>query len=125
MILLVDDERSVLHALRLAFEDSDQFSILTSASAEEALSLDELRQVDLVITDKNLPGMNGLDLVRRLRGRGLHMPVVLITGYASRESRAASMALGIVAYLEKPFRDIYDVPRLTAEILGRRERRVV
>jgi len=120
-VLLIDDERAVLAALRLAFEDMDRFLVLTAASAEEALSLDTLREVDLVITDKNLPGMSGLDLIRRLRGRGLDMPTVLITGYANRESRAMSMSLGVVAYLEKPFRDIYDVPRLASEILGRRE----
>lgn len=125
LILLVDDERAVRAALRLAFEDSEQFSILTAASAEEALSLDELRSVQLVIADKNLPAMSGLDLIHRLRGRGLQMPTILITGYANQVSRADSMALGVVAYLEKPFRDIYEVPRLVADILGRRERSVV
>ena len=62
-MLLIDDERAVLAALRLAFEDMDRFLVLTAASAEEALSLDTLREVDLVITDKNLPGMSGLDLI--------------------------------------------------------------
>ncbi|MCA1663644.1 MAG: response regulator [Myxococcales bacterium] len=115
-VLIVDDEPAVLAALQLAFEDSAGFEVLAATTAEEALVLAKRERFDLVITDKNLPGDSGLGLVRALRSDGQGAPVILITGYGNAHSRAEAAALSRVSYVEKPFANIYDIPRLAAEL---------
>jgi CheY-like chemotaxis protein len=106
-------------ALRVAFEDHPELEIAVASSAAEALAQLSARAADLVVTDKNLPDRSGLDLARALRRDHPALPVVLITGYASAQSRQEGDALGLT-YLEKPFADIYDIPRVVLELLGRK-----
>ena len=120
-VLIVDDEPAVLAALQLAFEDDAAFEVMRASSAEEALALAARQAFDVVVTDKNLPGDSGLELVRALRDGGHAQPVILITGYANAHSREEARALR-VAYVEKPFGNIYDIPKLAAALLtGGRE----
>jgi CheY-like chemotaxis protein len=120
-VLIVDDEPAVLAALQLAFSDADTlgvtFEVVGATSAEEALVVAARKPFDVIITDKNLPGDSGLQLVRALREGGHGEPVIVITGYANTQSRDEARALG-VAYVEKPFANIYDIPRLAAELAG-------
>ncbi|MDB4970767.1 MAG: sensor histidine kinase/response rgulator [Myxococcales bacterium] len=118
-VLLVDDEPAVLIALQLAFEDSPGFEVFTATSAEEALAVARKERLDLVITDKNLADASGIELARRLQESHPGLAVILITGYANAPSREDGRALGLAAYVEKPFNDIYDIPRLARDILGR------
>lgn len=117
-VLIVDDEPAVLAALQLAFEDDATFTVTVATTAEEALALAARRPFDVVITDKNLPGDSGLGLVRALRDGGQQQPVILITGYANADSRRQASALLRVTYVEKPFGNIYDIPKLAAELLA-------
>ena len=114
LLLLVDDEPSVRAALELALED-EPWRIESVSSAEEALGLLATRRFDLLLTDKNLPGMTGVDLIRKVRQDNLDMACVMITGYASVESAAETMKLGVDAYVEKPFDSIYEVVRRLRE----------
>ncbi len=120
-ILLVDDEPAVLAALQMAFEDdSIGFAIRTASSAEQALELLRQQPADLVLTDKNLPRMSGLGLARAITGEHPGTAVILVTGYANGPSRDEGRAIGLAAYVEKPFTNIYDIPRLAREVLGDR-----
>ncbi|MCU1277742.1 MAG: two-component system sensor histidine kinase/response regulator [bacterium] len=120
-VLIVDDEPAVLAALQLAFADDGAagvaFEVVGAASAEAALALVGRQRFDLIVTDKNLPGDSGLQLVRALRDAGQAQPVIVITGYTYSQSRQEAQALG-VAYVEKPFADIYEIPRLAAKLLA-------
>ncbi|HEY2747282.1 MAG TPA: response regulator [Polyangia bacterium] len=118
-VLLVDDEPTVLAALRLAFEDDPAFAMTVARSAEEALAVAGARVVDLVITDKNLPDRSGIELARQLRRTHPWLPIILITGYANAPSRKEGSEIGLAAYLEKPFADIFAVPALALEVLRR------
>ena len=118
-VLLVDDEPSVLAALRLAFEDDPEFAMTIARSAEEALAVVGARVVDLVITDKNLPDRSGIELARQLGRSHPWLPIILVTGYANAQSRNEGVELGLAAYLEKPFADIFAVPALAREVLRR------
>jgi DNA-binding NtrC family response regulator len=118
-ILLVDDERTVLTMLAMALDDPT-WAIEAVATPAEALDRLELGRYDLLITDKNLPGMSGVELIRVVRARDRQMPVILITGYASLESAIETLNLGITAYLEKPFPDIRELRRVVREALERR-----
>lgn len=121
-ILVVDDEKSILAALELALEDT-AWRIETAGSAEEALAKLAGAEFDALLTDKNLPGVDGIELVRQLRARGSDVGVVVMTGYASAESAAAALNLGVDAYLEKPFDDIFAVAKAVQKALDARARR--
>jgi DNA-binding NtrC family response regulator len=117
-VLVIDDELSIRLALQMALEDA-AFEVDTVGTAEEALELRGVRRYDLLLVDKDLPGMNGIELIRRLRADGDQVPVIVITGYASRASAIDALNLGVDAYLEKPFEHIHQVVRLVDSTLRR------
>ncbi len=103
----------------MAFE-ARPWRIDTCGSAEDALLKLRAGGYDMLIADKNLPGMTGVDLVRAVRERDREIGVVMITGYASTESAMQTLNLGIDAYLEKPFANVYDLAHVIARVLKHR-----
>ena len=91
-VLLVDDEDVVRNTLRLALE-SEELQIATAVTAEEALALLRTTDYELLIVDKNLPGMSGIDLLREARGLNPDMRAFLITGYASIDAALETLHL--------------------------------
>jgi DNA-binding NtrC family response regulator len=106
-ILVVDDlahaRESIADALR-----SFAGEVVAVSGAAEAFARVAARPFDVILTDLNMPGMDGLALVARLKERGVRTPVVMLTGYASIPTAVEAMRLGAFDYLEKPF----DVERL-------------
>lgn len=74
------------------------------ASPEQALSNPALMQSDLLITDLNLPGMNGLELIQQVRQTAPEMSAILMTGHATLQTAIDAVRVGAVDYLLKPFR---------------------
>jgi CheY-like chemotaxis protein len=111
-ILLVEDEPTLQRILGSVLTDAGHRveSVGTAEQAIERLSLPGAAEVDLVLSDKNLPGMNGLDLMAQVRateGRlGRNVGFMLVTGYPSRESALAVLANDGDGYLVKPFRSL-------------------
>jgi len=104
-VLVVDDESSVWAVLQYVLEERG-LAIECVASGEAALELLDKRAFDLIVTDKNMPGISGLDLLRTVRERKLDTDVVLITGYSSKQAAIEALNQGAVGYIEKPFDDI-------------------
>ncbi|WNG18253.1 hybrid histidine protein kinase/response regulator SinK [Cystobacter fuscus] len=106
-LLVVDDEEII----RSVFKDlmGRECEVLEAAHAEEALALLERGRVDLILTDKNLPGLSGLELARRARQLDPHSRVILMTGYPSLVTAQEALELGLLDYLLKPFDDIREV----------------
>ncbi len=103
-ILIVDDEGRVAYFLRKTLERMDRrFQVETVPSGEEALLLFQEGAVDLLITDLRMPGINGLELIERVRQISPTTPVILITAYGSDEIEARARRLQIYRYLTKPF----------------------
>jgi len=101
-ILLVDDEVDVLKTLSEILETSG-YSTVLKRDAESALSIIlEGKQIDLVITDLRMPGMNGSELTTILRQILPSMPIIMLTGYGSVESYLESMSSGVFEYVNKP-----------------------
>lgn len=107
-VLVVDDERTLRLALTMALTNAG-LTVVAAETGEEALDLWPGGSFDLLITDKNLPGISGVDLLRELRRRGDDTPALLITAYASIDSALETMNLGVHALIEKPFPDIFAV----------------
>lgn len=116
-VLVVDDEPSVCAVLREFFSHAG-YRTSCAASAEEAFALIERERFDLLVTDKNLPGQSGIDLIARLRDERLALPALLITGYPSLESIDEALQHGVVDYLSKPF-DMEHVQARVAALLDR------
>ena len=101
-ILIVDDEERLRKALERSFR-REGYQTRAAASGEEALALLQTEKVDLVIADLVMPGMDGMSLVRAIRGSDPGMKVIILTAYGSAESMAEAKVLGVAHYLTKPF----------------------
>lgn len=106
-ILLVDDEPSILRAISVATEMGSQWDSRQASSAEAALKLIEEDMPDVIISDKNMPGMSGIELLRRVRRMSRDVSFHLLTGFANGESVHQAMALDIDSYIRKPFRNVF------------------
>ncbi len=101
-ILVVDDEEVVLSLVRDALED-DGFTVFTAADGFEALKCIEEGRLDLVITDIRMPGIDGMELVRRIRDIAPEIEVIFTTGYANLNSAKEALRQGASDYILKPF----------------------
>ena len=101
-ILLVEDDEVFLRPLQRTLELAG-YDVLPVHSAEEALDALKAEDVDVVLTDKRLPGMDGVELVRRLKPEHADLAVVVMTAHGTIESAVEAMRLGAEDYLVKPF----------------------
>ena len=102
-ILIVDDEANQRLMLEQALRSlAYNWIIATAASGQEALDALAARAPDLIITDYNMPLMNGLDLIARVRERQLPSRIILITAYSSPELHEAAQRLHVDHCLTKP-----------------------
>ena len=102
-ILIVDDERAVRESLRRALE-LEGYEIELAADGEEALSrLESNSQPDALVLDVLMPGIDGLEVCRRLRRSGSSLPVLMLTARAEVENRVEGLDAGADDYVTKPF----------------------
>lgn len=124
-ILVVDDELSMRQFLQILLE-RNKFRVTTAESAEIALSLFAKSDFDLVLSDLNLPGLDGIELMRRLKEAGAGaanaVPVILITAFGTAASAVEAMKEGACDYVLKPF-DNEELLRTIERALGERKLR--
>ncbi len=119
-VLVVDDEAVVLTVLREALRRGG-YRVTTAASAEEAIDLMQKRRFDLVLTDKNLPGASGMEVLRVARSLNPAPAIVMITGYSSLDSAVEALEMGALDYIEKPIHDVEDLRNRIRRALTRRD----
>ncbi len=101
--MVVDDERAVRESLRRALE-LEGYEIELAADGQEALSrLESEVEPDAVILDVLMPGLDGLEVCRRLRSSGNQLPVLMLTARDEVENRVAGLDAGADDYVTKPF----------------------
>ncbi len=100
-ILIVEDDEIFLRPLQRTLEVAG-YDVVVAASGEEAIDCLKVEDVDLVLTDKRLSGMDGVELVRRLRAESPDLAVVVLTAYGTIESAVEAVRLGAADYLVKP-----------------------
>jgi predicted regulator of Ras-like GTPase activity (Roadblock/LC7/MglB family) len=116
-VLVVDDEEDMLWMLqRNLNKGMPDVEILAAKSAEEALAILSDKPANLVITDINMPGMNGLDLLVEINNRFPATGVIIMTAYPSNAYENKAMMSGSLRFIEKPF-DINDVRAIVKEAL--------
>ncbi len=100
-ILIVDDERTLARAIK-AFLTESGYVAEVAGDAEQALRLLETMRPDVVFSDVRLPGMNGIDLLRRIREFDPALPVIIMTAHGTIEGAVEAVKLGAFDYLKKP-----------------------
>ncbi|GBE15325.1 MAG TPA: sigma-54-dependent Fis family transcriptional regulator [Proteobacteria bacterium] len=101
-ILIVDDEPGMRGLLSRVMEKVGHYAMAISGG-EEAIHLIEGEEWHLVIADIDMPGMDGIELLKRIRSMDRVLPVIMITAYATVESAVEAMKLGAFDYITKPF----------------------
>ena len=102
-VLVVDDERKICELLKLLL-GKDGYEVDSAGDGPSALRLLRKGPYDLVITDVKMPGMDGFELVERVRGVQRDIPLVVITGYATLGTAIQALRQGVDDYVTKPFR---------------------
>src|SRR5215212_5275470 len=103
-VLIVDDEEVLRDVLEVVLR-REGFDVLLAASGEEALSVVEHEEVDLVVLDIMLPGISGIDTLRALRIANPGLPVIIITAFSSIDGAIEAMKHGAFHYIPKPFKN--------------------
>jgi two-component system response regulator GlrR len=115
-ILIVDDDPALLKLLRLRLSH-EGYDVLEADSAERALALLAAHKPDLLITDMQMAGMDGLALYETLRRQGLHLPVLILTAHGTIADAVRAIQRGVFGYLTKPF-EARDLLREVGRALG-------
>jgi DNA-binding NtrC family response regulator len=104
-ILLVDDEPQVLKAFQRTLH-KEPYTLMTAAGGEEGLKLLEAREVSLVISDYNMPQMNGLDFLKQVKTLFPHILAIMLTGQAEIEIAVQAInEAGVYKFIQKPWDD--------------------
>ncbi len=101
-LLIVDDDRSLRQFLDILFS-KDGYQVFTAETGKEALKLMEKQPVDVVLADIRMPEMDGLSLLKEIKGRWPQIPVIMITAFASMDTAVSAMREGAFDYVTKPF----------------------
>lgn len=101
-ILVIDDDTSMCELLKLELE-SRNFTVVTETSPEAALQTIGTTEFDVVVSDINMRGMNGVELCRRVVALREELPVIVMTAFATIESAVASIRAGAYDFVTKPF----------------------
>jgi DNA-binding NtrC family response regulator len=100
--LLIDDDEWIRDSLSLYFE-GEGCHLLALETAEEGIEALKGQNYDIIMVDYRLPGMDGLEFLKRIQGPYPHTKKVLITAYKSKEVVSKAMKIGINGFIEKPF----------------------
>jgi FixJ family two-component response regulator len=115
LISIVDDDSLARDGIR-KFIESLGYKATTFGSAEHFLGSDVITETACLITDLQMPGLNGLELQEALRSQGHRAPIILITAYPSENHRNRALDGGAIGFLSKPFDEASLIDCLTVAI---------
>jgi two-component system NtrC family response regulator len=117
-ILVVDDERNYLFVLEDLLAD-EGYKVVTASSGNEALEKLKEDQIDAVLSDIKMPGMNGIEFLERVVAIDPGLPVILMTAFAEVDQAVLAMKKGAIDHIQKPF-DNDDIKRAVARAVQKR-----
>jgi two-component system, LuxR family, response regulator FixJ len=104
IVHVIDDDEALRDSLAFLLRTAD-LEVMSHASAAAFLDVLPLTGLTCIITDVRMPGLSGIDLLRRVRELGIEVPVIVITGHGDVPLAVEAMRFGAVDFLEKPFDD--------------------
>jgi len=118
VILTVDDSASIRQMVAFTLKSAG-YEVIDAQDGEEGLSKAQRRNMDLVLTDQNMPKMDGLSLIKALRGLPQYSstPILMLTTESSDAIKAAGKAAGATGWLVKPF-DPEKLLQVVKKVLG-------
>ena len=119
-VLLVDDEEQFLKVLSKRMEGRG-LKVDTSVSGEEALKKVKGKEFDAIILDLAMPGMSGIETLKRIRSENPDVQIIMLTGHGSVEKGVEAIKAGAVDFLEKPA----DINKIMEKIAEAKNKRVV
>ncbi len=104
-ILIVEDSKAIRSMIRVSLEESGGFYVVEAGSGFEALKTLPTRRFDLIITDINMPDINGLELIGFVKSNPAYrdIPLVIVSTEKTEEDVKRGLALGAAGYVVKPF----------------------
>ncbi|MEC4676492.1 MAG: response regulator [Nitrospirota bacterium] len=104
-ILIVEDSATTMALIRAVIEELGDFETVEATSGFEALKLLPRHDYDLIVTDINMPDINGLELISFIKNNPVYqtLPIIIVSTEQTDEDRKRGMALGAAAYVTKPF----------------------
>jgi putative nucleotidyltransferase with HDIG domain len=118
-ILVVDDEENIRTIFKEYLESTKTYSVLTAVDGLEALEIIRTEEIDCCITDLSMPRMSGLELTEKIQEYDSSIPVVIITGYPSRDNAVETLKHGVVDFLTKPIK-MDQIPLIIEKVMRAR-----
>ena len=119
-VLIVEDSATTRSLITAVIEDAGDFEIVEAATGFEALKQLPTKSFDLILTDINMPDINGIELINfvKTNQRYSHIPLIIISTEKSEEDRKRGLAAGAEAYVTKPFKakELQDIVRKTLKL---------
>jgi len=105
-VLIVEDSKAIRSVIRIALEEAGDFFAAEANNGFEALKMLPRRKFDLIITDINMPDINGLELIGFVKANPAYrdIPLIIVSTEKTEEDKRRGMALGAMGYVVKPFR---------------------
>lgn len=119
-ILIVDDQQGIRLLLNEVFK-KEGFTTHLAANGFDALKIAETTSLDCVLLDMKIPGMDGLEILARLKKENAELPVCMMTAYVEQDMIDEAKALGVARYFTKPF-NIFEVRDEVKKILANHEK---
>lgn len=117
-VLIVDDERDFVEMFSLRLKESGE-KVFTAYSGQECLARLEKENIDVVVLDIKMPGMDGIETLKEIKKRFPIVEVILLTGHGTIETAVAGMKMGAYDYLLKPA----DAGEMARKLEGARKRK--
>lgn len=118
-VLLVEDDHRILVSVQAMLADAGCV-VSTATDAYQAIAIVHSWHIDVVVTDIDMPGLSGIDLLKALATSHPGLPVVMMTGVVSPEGKDVAYALGAVAYLAKPLQATVLIDAVQLAVAGAR-----
>lgn len=117
VVLVIDDEPIVLETFKVIFDN--HFKVLTAASGRQALDIITKASVNLIFLDINIPDMNGIEVLYKIKEYNKNIPVIVVTATEDVDIQLEAKRLGIDDYISKPF-DVEEVIALAHKTIKKK-----
>ena len=115
-ILIIDDEKDLVELVRYNLVEKEGYDVISATDGQTGLEIAQKHKLDLIVLDLMMPGMDGLEVCRRLRAdqRTSRVPLIMLTAKATEADRIVGLELGADDYVTKPFSPRELVARIKA-----------